>query len=278
VGVQRASFQQAARERDRILPLYEQKLASLRDRDNAIAAYETGQAALAAAEAALRSAELNLSYTDVRAPIDGVTSREVRSEGSLVTAGDDSSLLTYLVQIDRLYVDFALADADAALLRKAIAQQGDAVAVRVADVSGATLAPRAAIEFISPRVDDATGTVAVRAVLDNLEIKLTPGRIVRASIEGVSLRDTLVLPKRAIMRGAQGAFVWVVGPDSAAAPRPVELGTSVGNDVAVVSGLAAGDRVVVDGILKMQPGAVVEATLLAADGAPNAVSATDRAP
>ncbi|HEX5045511.1 MAG TPA: efflux RND transporter periplasmic adaptor subunit [Gammaproteobacteria bacterium] len=279
LGVQRASFQQATRERDRILPLYEQKLASLRDRDNAVAAYETSQAAVAAAEAALRSAELNLSYTDVRAPIDGVTSREVRSEGSLVTAGDDSSLLTYIVQIDRLYVDFALADGDAALLRKAIAQQGDAVGVRVVDVAGATLAPRAAIEFISPRVDDATGTVAVRAVLDNRETRLTPGRIVRASIEGVALRDTLVIPKRSVMRGAQGAFVWVIGPDSAAAPRPVQLGTSAGNDVAVVSGLAAGDRVVVDGILKMQPGAVVEATLLAADGAPApAVSATGNAP
>jgi membrane fusion protein, multidrug efflux system len=175
-------------------------------------------------------------------------------------------------------VDFALADADAAFLRKAIAQQGDAVAVRVVDVGGATLAPHASIEFMAPRVDDATGTVAVRAVLDNRETALTPGRIVRAVVEGVALRDTLVIPKRAIMRGAQGAFVWVVGPDSAAGPRPIELGTSAGNDVAVVSGLAAGDRVVVDGILKMQPGAIVAATLLAADGAPPERAATDAAP
>ena len=98
LGVQQANLQQARRERDRILPLYDQKLASLRDRDTAVAAFESAQAAVAAAEAAMKSADLNLSYTDVRAPIAGLTSREVRSEGSLVTAGDDSSLLTYIVQ------------------------------------------------------------------------------------------------------------------------------------------------------------------------------------
>src|SRR5262245_33394467 len=86
LGVEEANFGQASRERDRILPLYERSLASLRDRDNALAAYESSEAAVAAARAALRTAELNLSYTEVRAPIAGLTSREVRSEGSLVTA------------------------------------------------------------------------------------------------------------------------------------------------------------------------------------------------
>ena len=91
LGVQQASLQQARRERDRILPLFDQRLVSQRDRDTAVAAFESADAGVAAAEAALKTSELSLSYTDVRAPITGLTSREVLSEGSLVTTGDDSA-------------------------------------------------------------------------------------------------------------------------------------------------------------------------------------------
>ncbi len=143
LGVQQATLGQARRERDRIVPLYDQKLVSLRDRDTAIAAFESAAAAVAAAEAALRSAELDLSYTDVRAPIDGLTSREVRSEGSLVTAGGESSLLTYIVQADRLYVDFAVSDSDAEVLRAALSDSGASVGVRVLDTRGRAIGERA---------------------------------------------------------------------------------------------------------------------------------------
>lgn len=268
LGVQQANLQQARRERDRIVPLFDQKLASQRDRDNAIAGFETTQAAVASAEAALRSAELNLSYTEVRAPIAGLTSREVRSEGSLVTAGADSSLLAYIVQADRLYVDVALPEGDADLVRAAHAANPGSVKVVIIDTRGAALGPRAAIEYISPRVDDATGTVAVRAVLDNTGNVLLPGRVVRTRVEGVSVASSLVIPKRALMHGAQGPFVWTIDGGEKVDARPVGLGATAGNDVVVASGLAAGDRVVVDGILKVQPGAVVHATPLAADGAP----------
>lgn len=271
LGVQQANLQQARRERDRIVPLFDQKLASQRDRDNSIAAFETSQAAVTAAEAALKSAELNLSYTDVRAPIGGLTSREVRSEGSLVTAGDDSSLLAYLVQADRLYVEVALPEADAELVRAAHAKNAGHLKVLVIDARGRTIGPPASIEYISPRVDDSTGTVAIRAVLDNAGgTGLLPGRVARAHIDGVSVPDSLVVPKRALMHGAQGSFVWVIGAGEQVAAKPVQLGVSSGNDVVVASGLMAGDRVVVDGILKVQPGAPVHATMLDADGAPAA--------
>jgi membrane fusion protein, multidrug efflux system len=266
VAVQQANLGQARRERDRILPLYDQRLASLRDRDTSLAAFESAEAAVAATEAALRSAELALSYTDVRAPIDGMTSREVRSEGSLVTAGDDSSLLTYIVQADRLYVDFAVSDTDADLVARALADSGHSVAVQVVDTRGRAIGERAPIQFVSPRVDEATGTIAIRAVLDN-PTGVLPGRIVRARVEGVTVSDSFVIPKRAIMHGAQGSFVWVVGDDGQAAPTPVRLGALSGNDVAVIDGLSAGNRVVVDGILKVQPGVPVNAAPIAADGA-----------
>ena len=261
LGVQQATLAQARRERDRILTVYEQKLASLHDRDTAVAAFETAEASVASAAAALRRAQLDLSYTEVRAPINGLTSREARSEGSLVTAGSDTSLLTRIVQTDRLYVEFSVPEAEADGLRSAAAGAGAAgINVRVLDIQGRTLGDNARIEFIAPSVGDDTGTIDVRAVLDNSKATLLPGQVVRARVEGVTLADSLIVPKRAVMHGLQGTFVWVVGPDQKVGPRPVTLGTTAGNNVVVSKGLEAGDRVVVDGILKVQPGAIVKAS------------------
>ena len=267
LGIQQANLQQAQRERDRILPLYEQKLVSLRDRDNAIAAFETSNAGVEAARAALRSAQLDLSYTDVRAPIAGLTSREARSEGSLVTAGSDSSLLTHIVQADRLYVQFSMPEAEAESLRAAASTDPNKVNVRVMNTQGQTLADHANVEFIAPAVADQTGTVDVRAVLENKGDALRPGQVVRARVEGVNIAGAFVIPKRAVMHGAQGSFVWTIGPDNKVAPRPVALGVTSGNNVAVTQGLAGGDRVVVEGILKVQPGALVKATPVPIEGA-----------
>jgi membrane fusion protein (multidrug efflux system) len=143
------------------------------------------------------------------------------------------------------------------------------VKVSVIDTRGRTIGSQASIEYISPRVDDSTGTVAIRAVLDNGGGgRLLAGRVVRARIAGVSVPGSFVIPKRALMHGAQGPFVWVIGQGEQVAATPVQLGPSSGNDVVVASGLTAGDRVVVDGILKVQPGAAVHATMLNVDGAP----------
>jgi membrane fusion protein (multidrug efflux system) len=269
LAAEEATLAQARRERDRILPLYERQVASLRDRDTALTAFESAEAAVAAARAALRSAELDLSYTEVRAPISGLTSREVRSEGSLVTAGTDSSLLTYIVQADRLYVDLAVADTDAELVRAALETPRAAhVGVSVLDAQGQPIADMGKIEFVSPRVDDATGTVAIRAVLDNPG-GVVPGRIVRARVEGVSVENSLVIPKRAVMHGAQGAYVWTIDGSGRPAQAPIELGALSGNEVAVTAGLSPGSRVVVDGTLKIIPGVPVNAMPIATDTARN---------
>jgi membrane fusion protein (multidrug efflux system) len=124
------------------------------------------------------------------------------------------------------------------------------------------------IEFVSPRVDDATGTVAIRAVLDNPG-GAVPGRIVRAHVEGVTVPNSLVIPKRAVMHGAQGTYVWTVDGNNQVAPAPVVLGALAGNDVAVTAGLSAGSRVVVDGVLKVIPGVPVNPVPLAEGTARN---------
>jgi membrane fusion protein (multidrug efflux system) len=284
LGVQQANLEQAQRERDRIVQVYEQKLVSSRERDAAVAAFETARASVEAARAALKSAELDLSYTDVRAPISGLTSREVRSEGSLVTAGAESSLLTYIVQNDQLYVQFAMPQGESASLRAATAgKNASSITVDVLDTSGKLLAQGAQIEFISPAVGDQTGTVEVRALLPNAAATLLPGQVVRARVNGVSLDGSLVIPKRAVMHGVQGSFVWLIGEGDKVEFRPVQLGASAENNVIVADGLKAGERIVVDGIMKVQPGAAVKGVPLAADGsappAPKpAAAAQEKAP
>jgi membrane fusion protein (multidrug efflux system) len=270
LSVEEANLGQARRERDRIVPLHERGLASVRERDTALAAFDSTEAAVAAARAALRTAELELSWTDVTAPIGGLTSREVRSEGSLVTAGTESSLLTYIVQADRLYVDLAVADTDADLVRAALAGSNAAhVGVAVTDAQGKPIGAPGEIEFVSPRVDDATGTVAIRALLDNPG-GIVPGRIVRAHVEGVAIENALVVPKRAVMHGAQGAYVWTVDDAGQVTPTPIEQGALAGNDVAVTSGLMPGARVVVEGTLKVFPGVPVNAVPIDEEAGRNA--------
>lgn len=259
LGVQQAQLRQAARDRDRILPLAEQNIVSRQDRDAAIGAYERAEAAVAAARAALRRAELDLSYTEVRAPIAGLTSREVRSEGSLVSTDPESSLLTQIVQGERLYIELSVPESDAGLLRQALGRNAGNIRVQLVDAPGAPIGPPARIEFVAPQVGAATGTVEVRAVVNNPGGELLPGQVVRARVDGVQLASLLVIPKRAVMRGPEGTFVWVLDREGKAQPRPVELGVASGNLVAVTRGLAAGERAVVDGVLKVMPGAMVKA-------------------
>lgn len=259
LAVQRAQLEQTRRDLDRIAPLAAQSIVSRQDLDAAQAAFDRAQAGTQAAEAALRTAELDLSYTEVRAPIAGLTSREVRSEGSLVSTDPESSLLTQIVQGDRLYVEFAVPANEAATLRDALARNPRGVQVQLTELNGAPSGPAASIEFVAPRVANETGTVDVRAVVDNDQGAFLPGQVVRAHVRGVQVANAIVIPRRAVMRGPQGAFVYVVDDKGMAQPRPVELGISSGNLVAVVNGLSPGERAIVDGVLKVMPGAPVKA-------------------
>jgi membrane fusion protein (multidrug efflux system) len=268
VAVAQARLDEARRQRDRILPLFEHNAVSQSRRDEAVSGFEVAQANLTAAESHLRTAELDLEYTDVRAPITGLTSREVLSEGSLVSTDQSSSLLTRIVQVDPLYIEFAVPEAEAALLRDAAAsRQAPPPQVKLLLEDGSEFPDAAKLTFVDNAVDTNTGTVRVRAVLQNKAAKLIPGQFLRARVEGVSLGQVVAIPRKAIMSGPQGAMVWIVDGENKVQPRPVQVGRSMGNTVVITNGLAAGDRYVVEGVMKLRaPGTPVNP--VSADASP----------
>jgi membrane fusion protein (multidrug efflux system) len=265
LGVAQARLDEARRQRDRILPLFAQNAASQRQRDEVVSQFEVAQANVAAAQARLRTAELDLGYTEVRAPIGGLTSREVRSEGSLVAAGTESSLLTRIVQTDPIYVEFSVPEAEAARVRKATAAGSASLDVQLLADDGSAARSGGKLSFVDTSVEQASGTVRARAVFPNADHQLVPGQFMRVRVEGVAAADATSVPRRAVMTSAQGSFVWVVGQGEVVELRPVRLAGESGDRALIGEGLQPGERVVVEGVLKVRPGAKVT---IAATGAP----------
>jgi membrane fusion protein (multidrug efflux system) len=255
-AVEGARSVDAAAQYERSVALAAKGIISQRDRDAAVAAHAQAAASARAAEAALHGAELNLSYTSIRAPIAGFTGRESRSEGSLVEAGASSSLLTTIVQSDRLYIDFTLPAEEAQVVRAAM-RKGP-VAVRLAPDGKNEIAQPAVLEFLDSRIDADSGTVAARAVIGNKGGELASGQFVLARIDGLASAPAIYIPVRAVLNTPDGAMVWTVDNETKIQPRPVKLADSLENVVQVTGGLQTGDRIVVDGILKVQPGVTVK--------------------
>jgi membrane fusion protein, multidrug efflux system len=268
LAVAKARADEARRQRDRILPLFEQNAVSQSRRDETVSGFEVAQANMNAAESNLRTAELDLEYSDVRAPIAGLTSREMMSEGSLVSTDQNSSLLTRIVQVDPLYIEFAVPESEASLIRSSLAPATKSVApiVKLVLDNGGEYTDTAKVTFVDNAVDVNSGTVRVRAVLPNPEGKLLPGQFVRAKVEGVSVANVVSVPRKAVMASPQGAAVFVVGADQKVEARPVQLGRNMGNNVLVTNGLQKGDRYIVEGaFMRVQPGMQVNA--VSVDGA-----------
>jgi len=261
VAVAKARLDEARRQHDRVLPLFEKNAVSQSRRDEVVSGFEVAQASLAAAQSAQRMAELDLEYTDVRAPISGLTSREVMSEGSLVSTEQSSSLLTRIVQIDPLYIEFSVPEAEASIIRGSLAPANRVAppSVRLVLESGQEYPDSAKVTFVDNAVDVNSGTVRVRAVLKNPEAQLIPGQFIRARVEGVQLSNVVSVPRKAVMSSAQGQFIWLVNGEQKVEFRPVQVGRSFGNNIIVTDGLAPGDRYIVEGVMKVQPGIQVSA-------------------
>ena len=266
---EQAMLRQAERNWARVSTLYKDRAVSGRERDEALSSLETSRAGVALAEAEVRAARINLDYTTVTAPIGGVTSREAVSEGSLVGPGPDSSLLTRITQLDPIYVNFAYPDAEAATVRRMVeagtlSSNGDGplqVTVLLAD--GTEHPHTGQVDFTDSTVDPQTGSIRVRATVPNPDKALLPGQFVRLKVTGLSRRDAISLPARAVMQGPQGTFVYVVDESGNAQARPVKLGLATANGHVMNEGLAAGDRVIVEGVVKVRPGQPVRASTAA---------------
>lgn len=248
-----ARFEQAQRERTRLAALVAERAISQREADDAASTGKTAEAALAAARAQLREAQLNQSYAEVTAPIAGVAQRALRSVGTLVQPAAESGLLTTLVQTDPVRVRFSLTEAEAAQVRQSRSRE-----LRLIGPDGQPAPQRGRIDFTGSVVDPRLGTVPLRAEIANPGGTWLPGQTVRAQVR-VGEQDAFLVPQAAVVTGDQGRFVWVMGAGGKAEPRPVQAGPWQGRDWVIRSGLAAGDRVIVDNLLKLRPGAPVQA-------------------
>ncbi|HRQ97468.1 MAG TPA: efflux RND transporter periplasmic adaptor subunit [Candidatus Accumulibacter phosphatis] len=279
----RAQKTQADREAARLKPLAERRAIGQKEADDAASAAEFAAAAIKAAQAKLSEAKLNLAYTRVVAPISGVSSRAQQSEGSLANA--NTTLLTTVSQVDPMWVLFNVADNERLRLQRAIADgrltlprdNAFGVSLRLAD--GSTFPRNGRIDFADTRVNPQTGTFEMRAEIANGDLALKPGQFVRVTLHGGQRQAALAVPQVAVLEGPQGKFVYVAGKDKEgqdiAVARPVVVGdwSERGgvNLWLIESGLAAGERVIVDGLARiMQPNTPVRIGPPAAAPAPAA--------
>ena len=253
---EQARNEQSRREAARLKQLAEQKAISQKEYDDAGSNLKLSGATLQAAQANVRQAELNLSYTDVTAPVSGVSGRASRSEGSLITAGADS-LLTTVSQVDPIWVRFSLSESDLAKLPQRRLTRGAQVEVGLILTDGARYPGKGRLNFAATQIDTRLGTQQLRAEFDNAKGQLLPGQFVRAQLIAGQRENVFLVPQTAIMEAEAGYMLFVLDQENKAALRPVQLGDWIGSDWMVLGGLAAGDRVIVDNLLKVRPGGAV---------------------
>ena len=255
---------------------------SKQDDENAAAALKQGEADVAAAAAAVRSAEVILGYARIRAPIGGRIGRSSVTQGALVTANQDEPLAT-VQQLDPIYVDLTQSSAEWLALRRELAAgrlegtQDMPVAIVLED--GTPYAQSGKLAFSEVSVDPTTGSFALRVVVPNPEHILLPGMYVRAIVGTGTRQAGLLVPQQGIARDPKGhTTAMVVGKDGKVEVRPVRVSQAIGDKWLVEEGLAAGDRVIVEGLQKVQPGALVQPTEAGAKPPPAAPPAPAQQP
>jgi multidrug efflux system membrane fusion protein len=263
---------------ERMQQLEKSSAFSQRDLDQRLNASREADANLQAAKAALQSAQLNLDYTRVQAPVGGRVGRLEITVGNLVAAGPGAPVLTTLVSVDPIYASFSadepiVAQALKALGKDAVAQmQVDGIPVALRTGDGTEV--KGKLQLIDNRVDTGTGTIRMRAVFGNEDGRLIPGQFVRVSMGEAKPKPALLVSERAIGTDQDKKFVFVVEDGNKAAYREVTLG-AVSNGLRIVtSGLTAGERIVVNGLQRVRPGAVVAPQMVSMNGSASA-GATD---
>jgi membrane fusion protein (multidrug efflux system) len=271
---QQAALERARNDRERIEPLFKENAVSRKDYDDARSAFDSAAASVDSARAKVREAELNLGYTLVTAPIAGIAGKETRSEGSLVSASGDASLLTIVTQLDPLYVNFSYSETeklsfeDEIKAGRMLPPDTRKVQARAKLADGRDFAGVGYVDFADSRVDTKTGTIRARAEFPNPKGEILPGQFVRVAVNLGMLRDVLLVPERAITQQQATRLVLVVNEKNVVEPRPVTIARRVGSEVLLTSGVKPGDRMIVDGLFKARPGSEVKPVPPAAGAAP----------
>jgi membrane fusion protein (multidrug efflux system) len=273
LAVAEARSAQARREVARLRPVMEARAVSQKEFDDAASVEQVAEAEVKSARAKVNEAKLNLEYTRVESPITGIASRATVSEGTLVSG--PNVLLTTVTQTDPMYVVFGIPDREHLALRRDV-EAGRLklppdgrfkAGIKLAD--GSAYSRSGTLNFTDVRVNAQTGTSEARAEFANPNGMLRAGEFVRVVLHGAVRPNATVVPQRAVLEGPKGKFVFVVNAESKAEPRPVEVGEWTGSGWIINSGLTAGERVIVDGVLKLGPGAPVKV----AEAAPEAGAA-----
>jgi membrane fusion protein (multidrug efflux system) len=253
-----AELRQAEREWDRAQQLFDRGAISASERDRLNSQLDFARAGLAEADARLDEARLNLSYTQVRAPMAGSTSLEVLPEGSVLTVG---ALLTTITRQDIVHVLFALPEKDAAIQRASqLEDDGLSATVHLELADDSEYALPGNIDFTSSNIDSATGTITLRAVFDNPDRQLIPGQFVRVRIVLRRIEDEILVPAQAVGADAQGPQIYVVKDDLTVEKRSIVLGAIINDRQIIIEGLQPGERVVVNGQVGLRPGMEVKVT------------------
>ena len=255
-----AAKAEADRDLERARPLSQMDALSKRELDAAVAAGEATAAQVHAAEAGVKTAQLNLGYTLVRAPIDGTLSRLVIRIGGVVTAY--STLVTTIYQMDPMYVNFSISEQRLLQLQRELGRAPDESNpskrhFRVVLADGEELPTPATLNFLDAAVDARTDTLPIRLTVANPKSLLRSGEYVKVVIEGAARADAIVVPQRAVQELQNKRYVWIVDAAGKAQRRDVVMGARVGQDWLVDSGLNGGDTVVIDGVQKLHPGTAV---------------------
>ena len=251
-----AQLKNAKIQYDREQKLYTQKLISQDEFDTSQATMDGLTGTVAADRASVTNAELNLEYTDIRSPIDGVTGGLQFHEGNVVKAPDD--VLLTINQIHPIYAAFAVPEKYLPEIQRQARNHPLSVAASYENLAGD--APVGTVTFIDNNVDPTTGTIQLRATFANTDNKLWPGQFVQLALQLDMLTNAVVVPSQAVQASQSGPFIYVVKADQTVAQRPVTVGVPFQNRIVIANGIAAGETVVTDGQLRLAPGLKVNST------------------
>jgi len=248
-----ATAHQAGLDEQRYSFLLRQGVGSREQYDQSHASAASSSATVAADRAAVESARLNLEFTQIRAPVDGRTGSLQSHLGEIIKADADNPMVT-IAQVEPLYVTFAIPEKDLAAVRRNMEMRQLSVeALLPGDQSPAA----GVLAFVDNMVDKSTGTITLKGLFANHDRRLWPGQFINVMLTLDVIREAILIPSQAIQTGQEGPFVFTVSSDMKAIPHAIVPGTVIGNETVIERGLEAGATVVVDGQLRLMPGAAV---------------------